>query len=318
MAFFQSRKIQLLAALIIIVAGAFWTYQDVELTVGAVSEPSSETEIIKEKIKAVPYLEKIENFALEEYTEDQLLAHFIEAETYYNFENSPILLLNIKVTTYDERGNEGFILSSNRANYLRSGEVFFNGEVSIQSKGGASHEIDTESLIVREKMKQIKSDRDVVYLGEGAKIHAQGMQMNTDDDTMELKGDIRIDQDSGSEIKTKNLFVDQSDGQKHYHTKEYTTYLSEMNIINADKGMDLDMNQQIIQLLGRVEILQSSGSKIQSKNLIVDQSNGGEVYKTDNTIHYQSQVADILAKSMYFDAKRQRIELTGGVTARYE
>ena len=318
MTFIQSRKIQLLTALIIIVAAAFWTYQDVELTVDTAEEPSSETEIIKEKIKAVPYLEKIENFALEEYTEDQLLAHFIEAETYYNFENSPILLLNIKVTTYDESGNEGFILSSNRANYLRSGEVFFNGEVSIQSKGGASHEIDTESLIVREKMKQIKSDRDVVYLGESAKIHAQGMLMNTDDDTMELKGNIRIDQDSGSEIKTKNLFVDQSDGKKHYHTKEYTTYLSEMNIINADKGMDLDMNQHIIQLLGRVEILQSSGSKIQSKNLTVDQSNGGEVYKTDNTIHYQSQVADILAQSMYFDAKRQRIELTGGVTARYE
>jgi LPS export ABC transporter protein LptC len=318
MALFQSRKIQLLTALIIIVAGAFWAYQDVELTVDTAAEPSSETEIIKEKIKAVPYLEKIENFALEEYTEDQLLAHFIEAETYYNFENSPILLLNIKVTTYDERGNEGFILSSNRANYLRSGEVFFNGEVSIQSKGGASHEIDTESLIVREKMKQIKSDRDVVYLGEGAKIHAQGMVMNTDDDTMELKGDIRIDQDSGSEIKTKNLFVDQSGGKKHYQTKEHTTYLSEMSIINADKGMDLDMNQHIIHLLGKVEILQSSGSKIQSKNLIVDQSSGGEVYRTDNTIHYQSQVADILAQSMYFDAKRQRIKLAGGVTARYE
>jgi hypothetical protein len=142
--------------------------------------------------------------------------------------------------------------------------------------------------------------------------------MNTDDDTMELKGDIRIDQNSGSEIKTKNLFVDQSDGKKHYHTKEYTTYLSEMSIINADKGMDLDMNQHIIELLGKVEILQSSGSKIQSKNLIVDQSNGGEVYKTDNTIHYQSQVADILAQSMHFDAKRQKIKLTGGVTARYE
>jgi lipopolysaccharide export system protein LptC len=196
--------------------------------------------------------------------------------------------------------------------------VFFNGEVSIQSKSGASHEIDTESLIVREKMTQIKSERDVVYLGESAKIHAQGMLMNTDDDTMELKGNIRIDQDSGTEIKTKNLFVDQSDGQKHYHTSEHTTYLSEMNIINANKGMDLDMNQHIIQLLGKVEILQSSGSTIQSKNLTVDQSNGGEVYKTNNTIRYQSQVADILAQSMYFDAKRQRIKLTGGVTARYE
>ena len=318
MTFFQSRKIQSIAAFIIIAATSVWLLQDSAPTVEIAAEPNGEIEILKEKIKAVPYLEKIENFALEEYTEDQLLAHYIEAETYYNFENSPILLLDITVTTYDERGNQGFILSSNRANYLRSGEVFFNGEVSIQSKGGASHEIDTESLIVKEKMSQIKSDRDVVYLGEGSKIHAQGMIMNTNDDTMHLKGDIRIDQDSGSEIKTRNLFVDQSDGQKHYHTAEYTTYLSEMNIINADSGMDLDMNQHIIELLGKVEILQSSGSRIQSENLIVDQSDGGEIYKTDNSIHYKSQVADIQAQSMHFDAKKQRIELTGGVKASYE
>lgn len=318
MTFFQSRKIQSISAFIIITAIALWMLQDGGPKVEVAAAPSGENEILREKIKAVPYLERIENFSLEEYTKDQLLAHYIEAETYYNFENSPILLLDITVTTYDERGNQGFILSSNRANYLRSGEVFFNGEVSIQSKSGASHEIDTESLIVKEKMSQIKSDRDVLYLGEGSKIHAQGMIMNTNDDTMHLKGDIRIDQDSGSEIKTRNLFVDQSDGKKHYHTAEYTTYLSEMSIINADSGMDLDMNQHIIELLGKVEILQSSGSKIQSKNLIVDQSNGGEIYKTNNSIYYQSQVADIQAQRMHFDAIKQRIELTGGVRASYE
>jgi len=318
MAFFQSRKIQLLAVFIIIAAAVIWTYQDTELTVGSVLEPSSETDIIKEKIKAVPYLEKIENFALEEYTEDHLLAYFIEAEYYYNFENSPITLLNIKVTTYDEHGNKGFVLSSNRANYLRSGEIYFNGEVSIQSNG-VDHKLDTEQIIVRPEMNLITSDRNVTYLGENdTKIHAQGMEIKTNNDTMELKGDIRINQNSGAEIKTKNLFVDQSNGQKHYHTEEHTTYLSEMNIINADKGMDLDMNLHIIQLLGKVEILQSSGSKIQSTNLIVDQSNGGEVYKTNNTIRYQSQGVDILAQSMHFDVKRQRIELSGGVIARYE
>ena len=317
MAFFQSRKIQLLAVFIIIAAAVIWTYQDTELTVDAVLEPISETDIIEEKIKAVPYLEKIENFALEEYTEDHLLAYFIEAEYYYNFENSPITLLNIKVTTYDEHGNKGFVLSSNRANYLRSGEIYFNGEVSIQSNG-VDHKLDTEQIIVRPEMNLITSDRDVTYLGENAKIHAEGMEIKTDNDTMKLTGDIRIEQNSGTEIETKNLFVDQSDGQKHYHTEEHTTYLSEMSIINADKGMDLDMNRHIIQLLGKVEILQSSGSKIQSTNLIVDQSNGGEVYKTNNTIRYQSQGVDILAQSMHFDVKRQRIELSGGVTARYE
>ena len=318
MAFFQSRKMQSFATFIIIAVIALWMNQDVFLTVDVVADTNSENESIKEQIKVAPYLEKIENFTLEEYTEDQLLSHYIEAETYYNFENSPILLLNIKVTTYDELGNEGFILSSNRANFLRSGEVFFNGEVSIQSRSGVAHEIYTESLIVREKMKQIKSDRDVVYLGEGSKIHAQGMLMSADDDTMELKGEIRIEQDSGAVIKTKNLYVDQSDGQKYYRTSEPTVYVSEGSTINAYKGMDLDMNKNYMQLLGKVEILQNSGSKIVSHDLIIDQSNGGEIYKSDHRTHYQSKATDIKAKSLYYDAKTQIIELTGGVTGVYE
>jgi LPS export ABC transporter protein LptC len=318
MAFFQSRKIQSFATFIIIAVIALWMNQDAFFNDNLVAETSSENEAIKEQVKVAPYLEKIDNFALEEYTKDQLLSHYIEAETYYNFENSPILLLNIKVTTYDERGNEGFTLSSNRANFLRSGEVFFNGEVSIQSKSGVAHEIYTESLIVREKMKQIKSDRDVVYLGEGSKIHAQGMLMSADDDTMELKGDIRIEQDSGVVITTKNLYIDQSDGRKHYHTSEPTVYVSEANTINAYKGMDLDMNKNTMQLLGKVEILQNSGSKIVSHDLIVDQSNGGEIYKSNHRTNYQTKTTNITAQSLYYDAKTQIIELLGGVTGLYE
>ena len=318
MALFQSRKMKSFATFIIIAVIALWMNQDAFFTVDVVTQDSSENEPTQEQIKVAPYLEKIDNFALEEYTEDQLLSHYIEAETYYNFENAPILLINIKVTTYDEHGNEGFTLSSNRANFLRSGEVFFNGEVSIQSKNGVAHEINTESLIVREKMKQIKSDRDVVYLGEGSKVYAQGMLMTADDDTMELKGNVRLDQDSGAEIKTSNLYVDQSDGQKHYHTSEPTVYLSESSTINADEGMDLNMNKNYLQLLGKVEVLQNSGSKIVSHDLIVDQSNGGEIYKSDHRTHYQSKEVSIISKSLYYDAKTQIIELAGGVTGIYE
>ena len=82
---------QSFATFIIIAVIALWMNQDAFLTVDVVADTNSENESIKEQIKVAPYLEKIENFALEEYTEDQLLSHYIEAETYYNFENSPIL-----------------------------------------------------------------------------------------------------------------------------------------------------------------------------------------------------------------------------------
>jgi lipopolysaccharide export system protein LptA len=80
----------------------------------------------------------------------------------------------------------------------------------------------------------------------------------------------------------------------------------------------MDMRKEIIQLLGKVKILQNSGSKINTKDLIVDQSEGNEVYRTKEKIRYQSKVADIHATGMRYDAKNQKIKLTGGVVGRYE
>ena len=83
-------------------------------------------------------------------------------------------------------------------------------------------------------------------------------------------------------------------------------------------GLDLDMNDNLMKLLGKVEILNSSGSTINSYNLIVDQSNGGEVYTTNDATHYQTQVSDIRAKRMHYDVKTKKVELIGGVQATYE
>jgi hypothetical protein len=60
------------------------------------------------------------------------------------------------------------------------------------------------------------------------------------------------------------------------------------------------------------------GSTIESYNLIVDQSNGREVYKSNDSTHYQTQVSDIHAKRMHYDAKTKKVELTGGVLGVFE
>ena len=246
------------------------------------------------------------------------MLHIIEAETYFRKKNKPVELLNVKVTTYDEFGQQGVVLTSNRAEILKSGEIFFNGKVSIQSKNGVSHEINTESLIVFSNRGQIKSNRKVNYLGKNAKIDAQGMEMNFEDDTMSLVGKTIINQDSGSVIETTNLFVVHADGEKLYKSIEKTFYSSNDNKVSADKGIDLDMNENLMKLLGKVEILNSSGSTMNSYNLIIDQSNGGEVYKASDSTHYQTQVSDIRAKRMHYDAKTKKVELMGGVLGVFE
>ena len=93
---------------------------------------------------------------------------------------------------------------------------------------------------------------------------------------------------------------------------------SKGNTINAEMGMDLDMNKNLIKLLGKVEVLNSSGSTMNSYDLIVDQSDGGEVYKTSNSTHYQTQVSDIRARTMHYDAKTKKVELMGGVLGVYK
>ena len=199
-----------------------------------------------------------------------------------------------------------------------TGEFFFNGEINLQSKNGSLHEINTESLIVLSDSGQIISNSEVNYLGENAIIHSQGMEMSNNDDTMSLVGDVIIEQDLGGVITSRNLFISHTDGEKRYESKERTIYRSEDSSIIAEMGVDLDMSENLMKFLGEVEVLNSSGSTMNSYNLIVDQSNGGEVYKTNGPTHYQTQVSEIRAERMYYDAKTKKVELTGGVQGVYE
>ena len=318
MAAFQIRKIQSIIVFIIVLIAVLWLFQDNIAKISVFQKNIQQFDTIKEEMKDVAYLEKIDNFLIKEYSKEQLLLHTLEADTYYSYKNSPVELLNIKLTTYDEVGKEKVVLTSNRAEILKSGDIFLKDEINIQSKNGVLHEINTESLIVLSNSGQIISNSEVAYLGENAIINAQGMEMSNKDDTMSLVGDVIIEQDIGGVIESRNLFITHADGEKLYQSKERTVYRSKDSTINADMGVDLDMNENLMKLLGKVEVLNSSGSKMDSYNLIVDQSNGGEVYKSNDPTHYQTKTSDIRAKRMHYDANTKKVELTGGVLGVYE
>ena len=318
MAAFQIRKIQSIIVFIIVLIAVLWLFQDNIAKISVFQKNIQQFDTIKEEMKDVAYLEKIDNFLIKEYSKEQLLLHTLEADTYYSYKNSPVELLNIKLTTYDEVAQEKVVLTSNRAEILKSGDIFFKDEINIQSKNGVLHEINTESLIVLSNSGQIISNSEVTYLGENAIINAQGMEMSNNDDTMSLVGDVIIEQDIGGVIESRNLFITHADGEKLYQSKERTVYRSKDSTINADMGVDLDMNENLMKLLGKVEVLNSSGSKMDSYNLIVDQSNGGEVYKSNDPTHYQTKTSDIRAKRMHYDAKTKKVELTGDVLGVYE
>jgi len=317
MAIIHSRIFQSIIAFIIVMAAVFWLFRDNFTAIYVFQKDSKLTQTLKDEGIA-SYIEKIDNFSLKEYSNKNLLLHYIEAETYYNFKDAPVLLLNIKVTQYDDKERESNILKSKRAKILETGEIIFNGEVNILSKGGIYHEIDTEILVVDPETKQINSNKDVTYLGEDATIFSQGMQIDNANNIMLLEGEILIQQETGSKINTKDLNINLANGEKHYQTNKKSTYISRDNTINSEKGLDLDMKRNLTKLLGKVEILQKSGTKILTNDLIVDQSGGGEVYKSSKPTNYKSQFADIKSQGMYYDVLTQRIELIGGVEAHYE
>jgi len=316
MAIFQTRKIQSFITFIIVLAAILWIYQDNILSISVLKKSTVKSELSEEQVKDTPYLEKIDNFIIKEYSSDQILLHTIEADVYKSYKDSPVQLEAVKVTKFDEKQNETLTLTSNRAVLFKSGSIHFIGEVEIKTLSGISHEIDTELLVV--KGDQIKSNRDVFYLGEKSKIKAQGMDMNTNSDLVNLNGDVEILQDSGAILTTKNLLISYSSGDKRYESNEKTVYKSNENVVNADKGVNINMKSERTKLLGDVTIVNSFGSSLNSYDLIIDQSNGGEIFKSDSPSRFQSNTVDIKAKKMHYDAITKKLKLTDEVKATYE
>ncbi len=316
---FQLRHNLLITVFIIVIIIAMWLLmRGLSYSFTALQEkepaPLTQNELVS---KEVSYMEKIDNFSLQEFNKNNQLSHFVNAKSYFNFKNTPAILIGPKVTTYDKNGNKDYILTAERANYLDSGEIKFKGKVNVHSGSGVTHKMKTKELLVGTKTDDLISNKKVTYLGENARIVSQGMHMKTKDDKMKLTGKTLIKQDSGGKILTKDLNIDQSNGQKHYYSKHDTTYLAKEDTIYS-VGMDLDMKNELMHLLGKVKILQNTGTKINTKDLVVDQSNDGDIYRTKEKIHYQSRLANIRAVGMHYDAKRRKIKLTGGVTGRYE
>jgi LPS export ABC transporter protein LptC len=316
MGLFRSKKIQSLLIFIIAVVAILWIFQKNLMNIFVFSQPSPNEEVVESQNTDIPYLEKIDNFIIKEYSNNQVLLHTIEADVYKSFKNAPVQLETVKVTTFDELQNKNLTLKSDRAVIFKSGAIHFIDQVEIKTMSGISHEIDTELLIVKDG--QINSNRRIVYLGETAKIIAEGMDMDLDRDIMNLNGEVQILQDTGATIDTKDLLINQEGGVKKYVSKEPTVYRSNQNIVNADKGIDVDMNSKLTKLLGNVDILDGSGGSLKSYDLIIDQSNGGEIFMSDSPSHFKSSTVDIKSKKMHYDAISKKLKLMDEVVAVYE
>lgn len=298
---------------IIVLIGIIWSVIMPSLIVFTPDNNADTPEVSE----ATNYTEKIDNFSLQIFNSEQQLAYFVQADNYFNFKQAPALLINPMVITYNQKGEQAYTMSAKRANYLDNGEIELKDKVNIKSNIGTVYNIDTKALTVNTKTSDFFSNEAVTYLDETITVLAQGMQMIAEQDKIRLLGKTSINQDSGGKVLTRDLIIDQSNAQKRYYSKNDTIYTAHGNKIHA-QGIDMNMDKAIVELLNAVEILQKSGTKINTKNLIIDQSNNKEIYHTKEKVRYQSKSSDIHSSGMLFDAKTQKIKLTGGVTGRYE
>lgn len=263
------------------------------------------------------YIEKINNFSLQEFNDKQQLVRFVKAKNYFNLKQTPFVLIEPTIIIYNEKGEEVYSMTSKRVNYLGNGEIKFKGKVNIKSNTEVVYEIHAKELLVNTKTNDLMSQKEITYFDKHSKILSEGMTVIAAKNKMQLLGKISISQNDGQEILTRDLTIDQSNTQKHYYSKNDTIYLAHGNKIHS-RGIDIDMNKNLVKLLNTVKILQKSGIKIDTKNLIIDQSNNKEIYSTKEKVHYQSKTSNIYSTGMRFHAKEQKIKLTGGVTGHYE
>ena len=318
MAIFQTKKIQSFIIFIIVLAAILWMFQDNILRMSFFEKTSDNIELNQFKSGDSSYLEKIDNFNVKEYSDNQKILHIMTADSYFSYKDSPVQLLNIEVKTFNENQKEGLTLNANLAQINKQGEIFFNGDVLIKTKNNAIHEINSESLMYISDDGVIKSNQDVVYTGEASTINSQGMLMNINSDKLLLNGVVNISHKSGSLLESSNLSINHSNDEKVYQSKERTIYRSTENEITADAGFIMNMNNNLTNLLGNVKFIGAAGTTMYSSNLIVDQSNDSEVFKTNDPTKYNSPESNIRSNKMYYDTSVNKIKLTGNVVAIYE
>ena len=318
MGLFQTKKFKLLIVVIIALAAIVWLFQDNLLQTSFFRKPTLQKENIDVTNKGRAYIEKIDNFSINEYSDNEKIIYIISADQYYSYKNSPIELFKVRIRTFDDVQKEAAILTSNKAQILETSEIIFNGNVNIETLNNMLHELQSESITYKVNQGEISSNDNVIYQGISSIINSNGMLMSINDDKLLLIDSVNIKEESGAEIETSNLTINQSNGLKLYQSNEKTIYRSLDNKITTKSGVIIDMEKNLTNLLGKVEILKSSGTKIFTSDLIIDKSNSKEIYRTKQLSNYVSIKSNIKANQMYYDVLSEKIDLSGGVVAIYE
>ena len=240
--------------------------------------------------------------------------HHVETEELFVSPKNNNLHSNSKVNYYDKRTH----IES------KDGMKMNTKDEKMDLFGYTDIKLDNDQTL---KTKNLSIDRSkgneryhskfaTTYISGDNRVNSEAMDLDMQEKILNLIGKAKIE-NKDVLINTTNLVIDQSSGQERYYSKHNTEYLTQNDKIYSE-AIDIDMKGNISYLYGKVKILQSSGTIIDTNNLEINKSNGMEVYKTNDKIHYKSRTVDLKATGMHYDVSRQIMELNGGVFGVYE
>ena len=106
--------------------------------------------------------------------------------------------------------------------------------------------------------------------------------------------------DNGEYLLTGSVYVRSSDVDIPSQELEYKKKTSKMTqVVNAEKS-------------------QFKGAFIRSKTLIINNSDGNEILRTDELIDYKSRISKINSNGMIYDSKSRKLKLFNGVEGEYK
>jgi LPS export ABC transporter protein LptC len=253
------------------------------------------------------YKEKATDVVVRDFDDNNILIQKITAQSITTFDNKDSIVSKPQVVQFGDNSTQ---IQSDTANILPDGGLEFAGNVTITGDTEQIYNLQTESLLINNTNGEIYSNTKTIYISGDNTLTALGIRIMTDENIVKLLGDNTITLSNNNIIKGKNIEIVQKNQQDYIYSSLPTIFESQVSKATSQQGFY--MYDEHIFLLGEVDIIQE-GIQMQVYDLKII----GDNYQAEQPKYTQENII-VNANNVFFNEKKQIIELSGNVEGVYE
>jgi LPS export ABC transporter protein LptC len=253
------------------------------------------------------YKEKAADVVVRDFDDNNILIQKITAQSITTFDNKDTIVSKPQVVQFGDNSTQ---IQSDTANILPDGGLEFAGNVTITGDTEQIYNLQTESLLINNTNGEIYSNTKTIYISGDNTLTALGIRIITDENIVQLLGDNTITLSNNNIIKGKNIEIVQKNQQDYIYSSLPAIFESQISKVTTQQGFY--MYDEHIFLLGEVDIIQE-GIQMQVYDLKII----GDNYQAEQPKYTQENII-VNANNVFFNEKKQIIELSGNVEGVYE